>query len=145
MFILQMASSSSYKGGRGNSPKGRGRGRISYFQISIDNEDFTMVTKNKRGGYIGSSSSSSQKQKKKEDISSIEILANSVAKDENSNYVSKNVSMHICYIEQEDVHLLNDPQDIRSKYLTPYQSLSYVDNPRAYYEVVMNQTDRLCK
>ena len=61
--ILQMTSSSQSRGGRGrgNSPRGRGPGgRILSFQSYIDNEGFTMVaSKNKRGGYIGSSSSSS--------------------------------------------------------------------------------------
>ena len=61
-------ASSSYnrgsRGGMGNSPRGRGPGgRILSSQISIDNEGFTMVAKNKRGCFIGSSSSSYQKQK----------------------------------------------------------------------------------
>ena len=109
--ILQMASSSQNRGGRsrgrGNFPRGRGFcGRIPY----VDNEVFTMVAnKNKRGGNIESSSSSSQKAKQKEDISSKETLANIVAKDDNSDYVSKNFTPHICYIEQEDFHLLDDP------------------------------------
>ena len=61
-----------------------------------------------------------------------------MAKNENSDYVSKNFSMHICYIEQEDIHLLDDLWAIKSKYLAPYQTTSYADKPRAYYEAVMN-------
>ena len=67
MNILQMASFSHNRGGqggRGNSPRGRGPGgRILSSQISIDNESFTMVAKNKKGGNIGSFSSFSQKVK----------------------------------------------------------------------------------
>ena len=67
-----------------------------------------------------------------------------MAKDENSDYVSKNFSMHICYIEKEDVHLLDDSWAIRSKSLAPYQTPpSYVDKSRPYYEIVMNQTDNM--
>ena len=132
-----MASSSHNRGGRGgrgNSPRGRGPGgRILSSQISIDNEGFTMVTKNKRGGYIGSSSSSSQKQKQKEDISFTQTLANIVAKNDNSDYVSKNIPFYICYIEQEDFHLLDDPWAIRAKYFAPFQATSYADKLRIYY------------
>ena len=103
MIILQMTSSSYPRGGRGgkgNSPSGRGfGGRILLSQISIDNDCFTMVTKHKRGGYIGSSSSSSQKAKQKEDISSKKNISQFMAKNDNSDYVSKTFFIHICYIE----------------------------------------------
>ena len=68
-----------------------------------------MVTKNKRGGYVGSSSSYYQKKKHEGDISYTKTLANIVAKEENSDYVLKNFPIHIHYIEQEDFHLLDDP------------------------------------
>ena len=77
------------------------------------------MTKNKRGGNIGSYSSS-QKSKQKEYISSKETLANIVVKDENSDYVSKNFFKNICYIEQEDSHLLDDPWAIKAKYFSPF-------------------------
>ena len=66
-----------------------------------------------------------------------------MAEDENSNYVFKNFPMHICYIEQEDVHLLDDTWAIKSKYLVSYQTSSYADKPRSYYEAVMNLIDSI--
>ena len=79
--------------------------------------------------------------KTKEDISSTETLVNIVAKDENSDYISNKFTLHICYIEQEDFHLLDDPWSIKSKYFVPFQTPSYVDKPKIYYETVMNQTN----
>ena len=102
-----------------------------------------MVTKNKRGGYIGSFSSYSQKQMHEGDISSTKTLANIVAKEENSDYVLKNFSIHIRYIEQEDFHLLDDPWAIRSKYFTPFQTPSYADKFIIYYEAFINQIDSI--
>ena len=51
--------------------------------------------------------------------------------------------MHICYIEQKDSHLLDDPWVIRAKYFFPFQTPSYADKLRIYYEAVMNQTDSI--
>ena len=42
-----MALFSSYRGGKGNSLRGKGCKMISSSQISVDNEGFTMVTKKK--------------------------------------------------------------------------------------------------
>ena len=51
--------------------------------------------------------------------------------------------MHVYYIEQEDLHLIDDPWTVRLKYLAPYQILSYSDKPKVYYEVVLNHTDSM--
>ena len=91
-------ASSSWGGGQGNTP--RGRGRVSSDHIYIDDEDFTIVVKNpvqKGDGYI-SSSSSFYKQKGKEAYLNQETLANIVVK-EDTDYILKNFSIHVCYIE----------------------------------------------
>ena len=69
----------------------------------------------KRGRYIGSSSSSSQKQPVNQ-----ETLANIVAKEDATESISKNFPLHVCYIEQEDISLIDDAWAIRRKYLAPY-------------------------
>ena len=93
-------ASSSRGNGRGNIPRGRSRGRILSPYISIDEDGLTLVaTKSytKRGRYIGSSSSSQSQQNSKENVSK-ETLANIVGK-EDSDYISKNFSLYVCYIE----------------------------------------------
>ncbi|PSS23891.1 Reverse transcriptase/Ribonuclease [Actinidia chinensis var. chinensis] len=135
-------ASSSRGGGRGIIS--RGRGRILSPSISIDDDCFTLVTKNptpKRSGYIGSSSCF-YSQKSKEVVHMKETLANIVAK-EDSEYISKNFPLHICYIEQEDISLTNYGWAIRLKCLTPYQTPSSSGKPMAYFEAIMTQTDSM--
>ncbi|GFS36096.1 hypothetical protein Acr_00g0043980 [Actinidia rufa] len=108
-----MASSNR---GRG-SQRGRGRGGKLYSPDSgkfIDAEGFTMV-KSKRGGSIGTSSSHSVNQSKA-------TMADIVARDEMTDYIPKELSPHICYIEQEDYNLLEDPLMIRKEYFSPFQA-----------------------
>ncbi|GFZ09343.1 hypothetical protein Acr_20g0011510 [Actinidia rufa] len=108
-----MASSNR---GRGFQ-RGRGRGGKLYSPDSgkfIDAEGFTMV-KSKRGGSIGTSSSHSVNQSKA-------TMADIVARDEMTDYIPKELSPHICYIEQEDYNLLEDPLMIRKEYFSPFQA-----------------------
>ncbi|XP_057486650.1 uncharacterized protein LOC130783343 [Actinidia eriantha] len=131
-------TSTSHGGERGNTPRGRGR-------ILSPDDCFTLVTKNpapKRGGYIGSSSSSYSQKKSKEVVPMKETLANIVAK-EGSEYISKNFPLHICYIEQEDISLIDDAWAIRLKYLTPYQTPSLSGKPLTYFEAIMTQTNSM--
>ena len=109
LSVLQMASSNR---GRG-SQRGRGRGRLYSLETNsfIDSDGFTMVNR-KRGGYIGSSSSSSKQSK--------ETMADIVAKDDMTDYIQKEACPHICYIEQEDYNLLEEPLMIRKEYFSPY-------------------------
>ncbi|GFY88005.1 hypothetical protein Acr_05g0016440 [Actinidia rufa] len=120
--------------GKGHIPTPSGNtGRISSSPI-IDEERFTMVTPKpfvKRGGHIGSSSSQKSKQKtpnnkEKQNPNSKETLANIVAKNENDEYISKNYPVHICYIEQDDHHLIDNPWVIRAKYLNPLDSCNLI-------------------
>ncbi|GFZ12694.1 hypothetical protein Acr_23g0010790 [Actinidia rufa] len=111
--------------GKGHNPPHKDNpGRTSSSPI-IDTEGFTMVTPKqffKRGGHIGSSSSQKSKQK---NPNPKETLANIVAKNENDEYILKNYPIHICYIEQDDYHLIDNPWAIRAKYLNPFQRVGF--------------------
>ncbi|GFS39820.1 hypothetical protein Acr_00g0065090 [Actinidia rufa] len=127
-----MASSN---GGRG-SQRGRGRGGKLYSPDSgkfIDAEGFTMV-KSKRGGSIGTSSSHSVNQSKA-------TMADIVARDEMTDYIPKELSPHICYIEQEDYNLLEDPLMIRKEYFSPFQAPTLYGKPRGYFETILQLSD----
>ncbi|PSS17183.1 Pre-mRNA-splicing factor like [Actinidia chinensis var. chinensis] len=136
--------------GKGHLPPHKGTpGRISSSPI-IDDEGFTMVTPKqffKRGGHLGSSSSSHQKSKQKtpnnkeKQIPNKETLANIVAKNENDEYISKNYPVHICYIEQEDFHLIENPWAIRAKYLNSFQSRIQSGKSRIYFENILDQIE----
>ena len=66
-----------------------------------------------------------------------------MAKNDATEYISKNFSLHICYIEQEDISLINDAWAIRRKYLSPYQILTFSGKLRAYYEAIMTSSDSM--
>ncbi|GFZ08015.1 hypothetical protein Acr_19g0009520 [Actinidia rufa] len=126
-----MASSNR---GRG-SQRGRGRGGKLYSPDTgkyIDAEGFTMV-KSKRGSSIGTSSHSVNQGKA--------TMADIVAKDEMTDYISKEVSPHICYIEQEDYNLLEDPLMIRKEYFSPFQAPTLYGKPRGYFEIILQLSD----
>ncbi|GFY93282.1 hypothetical protein Acr_08g0016780 [Actinidia rufa] len=120
--------------GRG-SQRGRGRGGRLYspdINSYVDAEGFTMVAK-KKGGYIGSSSHSVNQGKA--------TMADIVAKDDMTDYIPKEVSPHICYIEQEDYNLLDDPLIIRKEYFSPYQAPTLYGKPRGYFETILQLSD----
>ena len=120
---LQMASSNR---GRG-SQRGRGRGGRLYspeINSLIDTDGFTIVT-TKRGGYIESSST----------------MADIVAKDDMTDYIQKEICPHICYIEQEDYNLLEEPLMVRKEYFSPYQAPTLYGKPRGYFETILQLSD----
>ena len=66
-----------------------------------------------------------------------------MAKNENEEYISKNYPTHICYIDQEDYHLIDNPWSIRTKYLNPFQSRVQSGKPHIYFENILDQTDSM--
>ena len=93
------------------------------------------MVKKKRGGYIGSSSHSVNQSK--------ETMADIVAKDEMTDYIQKEISPHICYIEPEDYNLLKEPLMIRNEYFSPYQAPTLYGNPRGSFETILQLSDSM--
>ena len=133
-----MASSNRGRGStsyRGSIRGGRGRGRLYLPDTNsyTDSEGFTMV--GKKGGHIGSSSSSGDK--------APQSMADIVAKDEMTDYICKHQSIHVCHIEKEDYHLLDDPLQIRKAYLHPFQIPTLSGKPRGYFETILHLSDSM--
>ena len=101
-------------GGRGNTPRRRGRekAKVSLSLSYIDDEGFTIVAKNiakKRGRYSTSSSSH------QEVISSqqAKTIAEIVTK-RDTKYISKDILVYVFYIKEEDLSLIDHLEQIRS-------------------------------